>query len=512
VGNRGTKTVHSNGALQKHFGYGTNGRNQMTSWSEWNGSGVLQRSATLTYDVAGNRITQSITPAGGSAQLTTYAWDYDNRLTSVTLPGSVTHSYGYDYRMRRITRSEPGENPVAMTYSGGLSVAEYEVIDPLLGTLGASPEVEYQRGPDMGGGVGGLLYSLRSGTAKFNLSNGRGDVVAQSDSNGDITWTASYEAYGKRPVETGSNVDRQRANTKEEDPTGLLNEGFRYRDLETGTWLSRDPAGFVDGPNLYAYVRQNPWTSWDPLGLELDGYADGVAYAQMSPEGQKVFMHARWEGFVAGAKATAVFLWNLVPGIGEYNDQDESENPNNTPEQQAAYKASSLLGMATGGLSPNRSGVQRALRVIADAEEASALRGTREAAKELTDSSRISSVVIEEGKGAAAVSGRSIAADNYRGRYNAERHSKGSSRLPDDYDAHHRIPQEYMEHPDFHKFDFHAPDNIQGVKGSRADVNTHQDITNDWAKFREDNPKATGAEVRDFASKIDDKYKDHWFK
>jgi RHS repeat-associated protein len=119
----------------------------------------------------------------------------------------------------------------------------------------------------MGGGVGGLLYSLRSGTAKFNLSNGRGDVVAQSDNTGDLTWTASYEAYGKRPVETGTNLERQRANTKEEDPTGLLNEGFRMRDLETAVWMSRDPAGFVDGPNLYAYVRQNPWTKFDPLGL-----------------------------------------------------------------------------------------------------------------------------------------------------------------------------------------------------------------------------------------------------
>ena len=57
--------------------------------------------------------------------------------------------------------------------------------------------------------------------------------------------------------------------SKDEDPTGLLNEGFRYRDLETGVWLSRDPAGFVDGPNLYAYVKQNPWTAFDPDGLKL---------------------------------------------------------------------------------------------------------------------------------------------------------------------------------------------------------------------------------------------------
>lgn len=176
----------------------------------------------------------------------------------------------------RIMALTEGTRATAMTYSGGLSVAEHAVADAASSLPPqASSLVEYQRGPDMGGGVGGLLYSLRSSSigpqapnVRFNLSNGRGDVVAQSDTTGALTWTASYEAYGKRPVETGSNADRQRANTKEEDPTGLLNEGFRYRDLETGVWLSRDPAGFVDGPNLYAYVRQNPWTSFDPDGLD----------------------------------------------------------------------------------------------------------------------------------------------------------------------------------------------------------------------------------------------------
>ncbi len=86
-----------------------------------------------------------------------------------------------------------------------------------------------------------------------------------------MTWTASYEAYGKRTKETGENKDKQRGNSKDEDPTGLLNEGFRYRDLETGVWLSRDPAGFVDGPNVYAYVKQNPWTGFDPHGLADGG-------------------------------------------------------------------------------------------------------------------------------------------------------------------------------------------------------------------------------------------------
>ncbi len=40
-----------------------------------------------------------------------------------------------------------------------------------------------------------------------------------------------------------------------------------YRDLETGTFLTRDPIGYSDGPNIYCYVHCNPITQFDPLGL-----------------------------------------------------------------------------------------------------------------------------------------------------------------------------------------------------------------------------------------------------
>ena len=107
---------------------------------------------------------------------------------------------------------------------------------------------------------------------------------------------------------------------------------------------------------------------------------------------------------------------------------------------------------------------------------------------------------------------RAPAPENYRGRYNSDRHAQGRPRLPDDYDAHHRIPQEYADHPDFQGYDFHQPSNIQGVKGSRADVNIHQLITNDWAEFRRSNPNATKAEIEAFAAQIDALYAQHWFQ
>ena len=148
-----------------------------------------------------------------------------------------------------------------------------------------TPAVEYIRGSDYGGGVGGILYTLRSGSPSFKHYNSRGDVVAATDGTGTLTYQAAYEAFGKHGgtassqeyISAGATLDRQRANTKDEDPTGLLNEGFRYRDLETGTFLTRDPLGFVDGPNVYTYVRQNPWTKFDPLGLYPNGAAAKAA-------------------------------------------------------------------------------------------------------------------------------------------------------------------------------------------------------------------------------------------
>ncbi len=91
--------------------------------------------------------------------------------------------------------------------------------------------------------------------------------MAKTNSSGVLTYQAAYEGFGKRTQEYGSTLDRQKASTKDEDPTGLLNEGFRYRDLDTGSFINKDPLGFVDGPNLYTYVNQNPWTSFDPQGL-----------------------------------------------------------------------------------------------------------------------------------------------------------------------------------------------------------------------------------------------------
>jgi RHS repeat-associated protein len=307
-------------------GTGPNGRNQLSqSWetrTRWDAESgapleLSEQTVSYRYDPRGNRTRRTTrlwkqARATGSAAWPVPAvtdtdealeWDGENRLTGMwrgpwkeelaqvpfeslvgeVVAGSTVWRWGYDHRSRRVQRDEPGSGGARLrtvtVFAGGTSAAEYTETAAAgsAWTVPPAATVQHVRGPDLGGGTKGLLYSLRRSLQPneqstwlptFNRYNGRGDVVAQSDIDGTTTWAASYQADGRRTAEAGTNVERHRACTKEEDPTGLLNEGFRYRDMETGTFISRDPLGHVDGPNVYCCVRQNPWTHWDPEGLE----------------------------------------------------------------------------------------------------------------------------------------------------------------------------------------------------------------------------------------------------
>jgi RHS repeat-associated protein len=227
----------------------------------------------LSYDFNGNRTTRVVT--GGSDNGTdSYSYDFENRLIGLvkgTMGGAGTYAYQYDYRTRRIVRDESGASGTftPLVFSGGTSVQEYN------GSIsGPTLAVEYLRGSDYGGGVGGILYTVRGGTPSYTHENRRGDVVAKTDGSGSLTYQAQYEGFGNQVASTGTTTDRQKSNSKDTDPTNLVCEGFRYRDLDTGMFINRDPAGFVDGPNLYTYVVQNPWTHFDPEGLYTEAEYD----------------------------------------------------------------------------------------------------------------------------------------------------------------------------------------------------------------------------------------------
>lgn len=297
--NRVRKEVKVGGGAPVTTYYVHNKKNQLTSYS---GGGIF------TYDLNGNRATRVL-----NGQTDTYTYDYENRLVRYAGANSqgVAHfEYAYDYRTRRVEVAPAGTAATKVIFSGGTSVREME---------NAATTVQYVRGSDYGGGIGGILYTLRNSTPSYTHYDGRGDVTTKTNGSGAITWQATYEAFGKRTREEGSTLDKQKANTKYEDPTGLLNEGFRYRDLETGSFITRDPAGFIDGPNLYTYVRQNPWSKFDPEGLNdhpivanrkalIDAMRDSGMDEAADQQAQLLQRGQQWAGEFADTADTVVSL------------------------------------------------------------------------------------------------------------------------------------------------------------------------------------------------------------
>lgn len=248
------------GTLSRVFDYGdaTDGfnSNQLRQLTETPGGGT----ATVTsyqYDDNGNRKHRT---SGGATD--DYTWDSFNRLTGYQLNTSNSGQngewqYAYDPQSRRIARKATGQTARQFAFSGSTPVHEWEGA-PNNGSL-----VD-----NIGGGVGGHLYSQNaSGVSSWSFQNVRGDLTAEFSASGTMTWQGQWSADGLLTDQSGTLSGHYGPNGKWQEPGGLTNEGFRYRDRLTGTFLSRDPAGFIDGPNDYNYVHHNPWSAWDPFGL-----------------------------------------------------------------------------------------------------------------------------------------------------------------------------------------------------------------------------------------------------
>ena len=203
------------------FGNSSNGLNSNQLWKWIKPSPGVE--VVYSYDANGNRATRTET-IGGTAKTDTYTWDHWNRLVELDLQSkdasaNGAYEYTYDHRTRRVVRDESaiaGRTRDMVIFSGGTSVQEHEGETGTTPANAATPGMEYIRGSDWGGGVGGILYTSRAAVLSWAHYNGRGDVVTRTSGTGSLTYAASYEAFGTRTQEAGTNPDRQRANTREE--------------------------------------------------------------------------------------------------------------------------------------------------------------------------------------------------------------------------------------------------------------------------------------------------------
>jgi RHS repeat-associated protein len=216
---------------------------------------------TYSYDSEGNMVGRTKTSNG---EITTFTWDFRNRLTEVLIKssGGVTlqdDKFTYDVENRRI-----GKN----TLSGGQSWTGYD---------GANPFADFNSSGSLtfsylyGNGIDFLLARLNTSfDPTWYLTDKLGSVRQVVNTSGSVVDTITYDSYGNIASESSpSNGDRFKFTSREWDSeSGQYFERARYYNPGAGRFLSEDSLGFRAGDsNFYRYVLNQPTRSGDPSGL-----------------------------------------------------------------------------------------------------------------------------------------------------------------------------------------------------------------------------------------------------
>jgi RHS repeat-associated protein len=209
---------------------------------------------TYTYDNNGNTLTK-VTSAG----TTTYGWDYENRLTSVTLPGTGgTLAFKYDGLGRRIQKAFTQGSTTTTTnylYDQNNAVADVDQNGNVLARYAATQNIDEP------------LAELRSSTTSYYSQDGLGSVTSLTTSAGVLGNTYTYDSFGKLIASSGSIANRLQYTAREVDAeTGLYFYRARYYDPTIGKFIEEDPLGFASGINFYRYVDNRPTNFTDPYG------------------------------------------------------------------------------------------------------------------------------------------------------------------------------------------------------------------------------------------------------
>jgi RHS repeat-associated protein len=229
----------------------------------YNVSNELTQTPNALYSQDYNGNTTLMTDSAGS---TTYAWDYENRLTSVTLPGTGgTVTFKYDPFGRRIEKISPTTTSI-FTYDG----------EKLVETVnGSGSEVAHYT---QGQSIDEPLAMQRGTTTDYYEADGLGSITSLTAANGSIVQTYAYDSFGNTTNSTGSVTNFFRYTGREFDTeTGLYFIRARYFDPTAGRFISEDPIRFSGGVNFYRYVGNNPVNLIDPFGLGPWGTGIGAA-------------------------------------------------------------------------------------------------------------------------------------------------------------------------------------------------------------------------------------------
>ncbi|MFC7928641.1 putative T7SS-secreted protein [Streptomyces cinereoruber] len=187
-----------------------------------------------------------------------YAWDAEDRLTSVTTPDGTVWSYTYDPLGRRISKQSALET-THFTWDG-TTLCEQTTENVVLtwDHAGLRPLSQTERRTDTDDERFFAIVTDLIGTPT-ELVDESGELAWRTRSTlwGTTTWTRDATTY--TPLRfPGQYFDPE---------SGLHYNYFRYYDPESARYLSQDPLGLEPADNPVTYVH-NPHTWSDPLGLK----------------------------------------------------------------------------------------------------------------------------------------------------------------------------------------------------------------------------------------------------
>src|SRR5205809_6357541 len=138
-------------------------------------------------DSNGNTLTKVV-----GSNTTTYAWDFENRLTSVTLPGTGgTVSFKYDPFGRRIYKSSSSGTSI-FAYDRNNLIEETNATGAVVARYSQTQHIDEP------------LAILRNSTTSYYQADGLGSITSLSNTAGSLAQSYTFDPFGKQTASSGS--------------------------------------------------------------------------------------------------------------------------------------------------------------------------------------------------------------------------------------------------------------------------------------------------------------------
>jgi len=263
---------------------------QLVSSSSSGQNGFVPYNRNFTYDLLGNRLSDSVNGAGSFVSnfltqngVSNYQADPDGfgDLTTET-SGAVTKSFGYraDGRLNSFSSSAIQANyyydALGRRVAKAITKPSENFTQSYLHVLQADRILQAKAGDGSittyldGNGVDQHLGEVKGGVAKGYVTDHLGSVLNSDVAGASNQFGLFGEVENNPTISSTSNPVMYGFTGREWDAESSTNyHRARNYQPETGRWLSQEPTS-EDGPHLYHYVFNNPVSSIDSTGLFME--------------------------------------------------------------------------------------------------------------------------------------------------------------------------------------------------------------------------------------------------